>query len=110
MERVYSILNYSELKTMLANNPHYEESILEAAEKSKNYQRKILPWEQVEESYEEMKEKQKLRKRNDIILIATLIDKLPNLGGLCRSCEIFNASTLVISNIKYKHVLTFFNL
>jgi len=85
---------------MLAEKPNYEAEILEAAEKSKNYQRKILPWEQVEESYEEMKEKQQKRKRNDIILVASLIEKIPNLGGLTRTCEIFNASALVIPCIK----------
>eukprot|EP01022_Parablepharisma_sp_SALTPOND_P003653 TRINITY_DN1149_c0_g1_i1.p1 TRINITY_DN1149_c0_g1~~TRINITY_DN1149_c0_g1_i1.p1 ORF type:complete len:1845 (+),score=209.38 TRINITY_DN1149_c0_g1_i1:7722-13256(+) len=95
----------SDLKALLAANPNYEASVLEAAEKSKNYQRKILPWEQVEESYEEMKEKQAKRRRNDIILVATLIEKVPNLGGLCRTCEIFNASALVIPSINTMDVL-----
>lgn len=38
------------------------------------------------------------RKRNDIIVCASLIDKIPNLGGLARTSEIMNASGLVINN------------
>ena len=105
MEIVKVFYNYSELKVLLAENPNYETSVLEEAEKSKNYQRKIVPWEQVEETYEEMREKQAKQKRNDIIIVASLIDKPINLGGLCRSCEIFTASTLVISSLKFMQVL-----
>ena len=36
------------------------------------------------------------RKRNDIIMCATLIDKVPNLAGLARTCEIMNASSLIL--------------
>ena len=36
-----------------------------------------------------------------LILVATLIDKGTNLGGLCRTCEIFNVKELVIGNIRY---------
>ena len=38
------------------------------------------------------------RKRNDVIMCASLIDKIPNLGGLARTSEIMNASALVINN------------
>ena len=30
--------------------------------------------------------------------MASLIDKAPNLGGLARTCEIFNAARLVVSD------------
>jgi len=40
----------------------------------------------------------KKRKRHDIIVIASLIDKAPNLGGLTRTCEIFNIGALTIPN------------
>ena len=36
--------------------------------------------------------------RNDVILVASLIDKVPNLAGLTRTCEIMNAKGLVIDN------------
>lgn len=35
------------------------------------------------------------RVRDGIILCATLIDKTPNLAGLTKTCEIFNASALL---------------
>ncbi|XP_054004821.1 uncharacterized protein LOC128890398 isoform X1 [Hylaeus anthracinus] len=34
-----------------------------------------------------------------IIVVASLIDRAPNLGGLARTCEIFNVKKLVIANL-----------
>lgn len=67
-------------------------------EQSQNYQRKILPWEQVEYDYELLKRLYDGRKRNQMIVCAALIDKIPNLAGLARTSEIMNASCLVINN------------
>ena len=39
--------------------------------------------------------------RHDLIVCASLIDKTPNLGGLCRTCEIFGASKLTIGSYRY---------
>ena len=63
-----------------------------------NYQRKILPWEQVEYDHELLKRVYESRRRNEIIMCASLIDKVPNLAGLARTSEIMNASSLVINN------------
>lgn len=63
-----------------------------------NYQRKILPWEQVEYDHELLKRVYEGRTRNEIIMCASLIDKIPNLAGLARTSEIMNASSLVIEN------------
>lgn len=63
-----------------------------------NYQRKILPWEQVEYDHELLKRVFESRQRNEIIMCAALIDKIPNLAGLARTSEIMNASSLVINN------------
>mmetsp|Transcript_31334 Transcript_31334/g.38820 ORF Transcript_31334/g.38820 Transcript_31334/m.38820 type:complete len:89 (-) Transcript_31334:192-458(-) len=41
------------------------------------------------------------RTRNEIIMCASLIDKVPNLAGLSRTAEIMNASSLVINNNCY---------
>ena len=38
------------------------------------------------------------RKEKDIIVVATLLEKLPNFGHLTRTCEIFSASALIIPN------------
>ncbi|KAK4883340.1 hypothetical protein RN001_006659 [Aquatica leii] len=39
------------------------------------------------------------RKTGELILVATLIDKVPNLGGLSRTSEIFGVKKLVISSL-----------
>ncbi|XP_060207448.1 uncharacterized protein LOC132635184 isoform X2 [Lycium barbarum] len=38
--------------------------------------------------------------RQDIILVASLIDRIPNLAGLARTCEVFRASVLTIADKK----------
>nr|XP_057914921.1 probable methyltransferase TARBP1 isoform X2 [Doryrhamphus excisus] len=36
-----------------------------------------------------------------LLVVASLIDKPTNLGGLCRTCEIFGASALVLDNLRH---------
>ncbi len=36
-------------------------------------------------------------------MVATLVSKAPNLGGLCRTCETFNAQLLVVNNLNIKN-------
>ncbi|XP_055969559.1 probable methyltransferase TARBP1 isoform X2 [Sorex fumeus] len=36
-----------------------------------------------------------------LIVVASLIDKPTNLGGLCRTCEVFGASVLVVGSLHY---------
>lgn len=42
------------------------------------------------------------RKRQKLIVVASLISRPANLGGLSRTCEIFNAEQLVVSNLKVR--------
>ncbi|KGN55820.1 uncharacterized protein LOC101213211 isoform X2 [Cucumis sativus] len=37
--------------------------------------------------------------RQDIILVASLLDRIPNLAGLARTCEVFKASGLAIADL-----------
>jgi tRNA G18 (ribose-2'-O)-methylase SpoU len=88
-----------------------------------NFQKKIIPWQQmnvrrqtndqqilfpvshlfffflqinsISDSGEEINEATK-RPRQDIIIVATMLKKAANLGGLTRTAEIFQASQLVI--------------
>jgi tRNA G18 (ribose-2'-O)-methylase SpoU len=39
------------------------------------------------------------RQRQELVVVASLVGKLPNLGGLARTCEIFNAGKLVIGDM-----------
>ncbi|CAE8700061.1 unnamed protein product [Polarella glacialis] len=40
------------------------------------------------------------RKRAPLIVIASLVDKTPNLAGLCRTSEVFNCEALWLPNLK----------
>jgi tRNA guanosine-2'-O-methyltransferase len=68
-----------------------------------NFQRKILPIDLLDLGMRSFHE-QKLhnaagKKKQKLIVCATLIDKVPNLAGLARTCEIFSAQTLVMPNL-----------
>lgn len=52
----------------------------------------------MEYDHELLKRVYESRHRNEIIMCAALIDKVPNLAGLARTSEIMNASSLVINN------------
>ena len=59
-----------------------------------NFQKKILPWE------ERSKAEVGKRRKQSIIVVASLVDKLPNLGGLTRTSEIFAIQKLVVNSLK----------
>ena len=40
------------------------------------------------------------QQERSLIVVASLIDKLPNLGGLARTCEIFQATKLVVPDLR----------
>ncbi|KAL9189288.1 hypothetical protein ACHAXT_011778 [Thalassiosira profunda] len=68
-----------------------------------NFQRKILPIDALDLGIHNMQQ-QKLsnaagKKKQHLVVCASLIDKVPNLAGLARTCEIFSAQTLVIPNL-----------
>jgi hypothetical protein len=39
--------------------------------------------------------------RHDLIVVASLIDKVPNLGGLARTVEVLGAGALVLSDLRF---------
>lgn len=43
-------------------------------------------------------------------MVATLVDKAANLGGLCRSCEAFGVKELVVSSLAVLQDQTFTSL
>lgn len=57
-------------------------------------QKKFVPWKNVESTH--------VTETDDgLVIVASLIDKTPNLGGLSRTCEVFAVSNLVIGNLDY---------
>lgn len=36
-----------------------------------------------------------------LVVVASLIDRIPNLGGLARTCEIFGVSEYIVESIKF---------
>lgn len=48
--------------------------------------------------------------QSQLIVVASLIDRLPNLGGICRTAEIFAVSELAIANVKIIDMKEFHNL
>ncbi|KAL5008404.1 hypothetical protein ScPMuIL_013985 [Solemya velum] len=76
-------------------------------------QKKIMPWRLMspdEEIQAELEFSRKCHKQQGLILITSLIDKVPNLGGLCRTSEIFGVSEYVISRLKFTEEKQFQNL
>jgi tRNA G18 (ribose-2'-O)-methylase SpoU len=61
-------------------------------------QKKIIPWQNLIPNHEDLKE---TRSNGNLVLVASLIDKQTNLGGICRTCEIFNVKELVVSSLKH---------
>lgn len=39
-------------------------------------------------------------KRSDLIVVASLVDKAPNLGGICRLCDVLGAGVMTVNDLK----------
>ncbi|CAA9990329.1 rRNA (adenosine-2'-O-)-methyltransferase, putative [Plasmodium knowlesi strain H] len=69
----------------------------------KNYQKKFDPISDIIQVNNEFRRtyhqlaKTKTKKKK-LIVVASLIDKIPNLAGLCRTCEIFKVQKLILHN------------
>lgn len=68
-------------------------------------QKKIVAWKPLPPTEDPFLQKSEMYKkemqRGELVLCASLIDRTPNLGGLCRTCEIFGVRTLVIGAMRY---------
>ncbi|KAH0539284.1 uncharacterized protein LOC123259258 [Cotesia glomerata] len=73
-------------------------------ENSDDVQKKIMPWKSMiplEEDLSGTLRRLKLADDTGLIVVASLIDSMANLGGLARTAEIFCAKQLVLSSMKY---------
>ncbi|KAJ3610104.1 hypothetical protein NHX12_022198 [Muraenolepis orangiensis] len=71
-------------------------------------QKKITPWKlgvQEQELELQLAPQQRAARlgkfHGALLVVASLIDKPTNLGGLCRTCEIFGASALVLDSLRH---------
>ena len=92
----------SKLKSCQKKQSSQSAKLEEKTEGSKgsNIQKKITPWTSMMTDADiglqgRNSEKHK-RVHEDLIVVASLIDKSPNLGGLCRTCEILGVGSMVI--------------
>lgn len=69
-----------------------------ACSSSVNVQKKLVPWQSLVLSINTA-EHQMLD--DGLILVTSLINRIPNLGGLCRTCEIFGVSKFIIGSMRY---------
>jgi tRNA G18 (ribose-2'-O)-methylase SpoU len=65
-----------------------------------NLQKRITPWEALFEISPGAPNAMPEISRGNLIVIASLLDNVPNIAGLCRTGEIFGVETLVIPNKK----------
>ncbi|GIY17959.1 probable methyltransferase TARBP1 [Caerostris darwini] len=90
-----------------------ENSATETESLDYNFQKKIIPVKDIIEGDGNpdfaMFEEKKVRK-DGLIVVASLIDRVPNLGGLCRTCEVFGVSEFVIGSFRYTEDKQFQNL
>ncbi|XP_054715433.1 probable methyltransferase TARBP1 [Uloborus diversus] len=77
-----------------------------------NFQKKICPWKDgLNQQFGKLDIGDSNRNTEEgLIVIASLIDRIPNLGGLCRTCEIFGVKEFVIGCMKYVEDKQFQNL
>ncbi|TRY82531.1 hypothetical protein DNTS_005843, partial [Danionella cerebrum] len=69
-------------------------------------QKKISPWnlsvhDQEPELVAEQRASRLGKHSSRLLVVASLINKPTNLGGLCRTCEIFGAKALVLDNLRH---------
>eukprot|EP00537_Pseudo-nitzschia_pungens_P007076 CAMPEP_0172359626 /NCGR_PEP_ID=MMETSP1060-20121228/3809_1 /TAXON_ID=37318 /ORGANISM="Pseudo-nitzschia pungens, Strain cf. cingulata" /LENGTH=1935 /DNA_ID=CAMNT_0013081375 /DNA_START=65 /DNA_END=5872 /DNA_ORIENTATION=+ len=79
------------------DNEHSDDNI------GSTVQRKIIPLDSLNLALENLKEQRlsntKGTHKQELIVCASLVDKVPNLAGLARTCEIFAAQSLVIPDM-----------
>jgi tRNA G18 (ribose-2'-O)-methylase SpoU len=64
-------------------------------------QRKMIPWRSLLPEVKYNDDAKVRRSVGKLIVVTSLVDRIPNLGGLCQSCEIFGVSKFVIGNLRY---------
>ena len=79
-----------------------------------NVQKKITPWNVAlsdgNSTFSSKRNTKTVQKSTKLILIASLVDKATNLGGLCRTCEVFGVDEYVVGSLAVVKDPNFTNL
>lgn len=67
---------------------------LETTENINIIQRKITPWTEI------LLNKEQVKQPTDLVVVAAFVEKTANIGGLSRTCEIFEVQQLVVHDAK----------
>jgi tRNA G18 (ribose-2'-O)-methylase SpoU len=65
----------------------------------KNVQKKLVPWRAMIPD-QNLASELKQKRAEGLIVVASLINCLPNLGGLSRTCEVFGVSEYIVGTLK----------
>jgi tRNA G18 (ribose-2'-O)-methylase SpoU len=65
-----------------------------------NVQKKAVPWHSIIPE-QALASKPRQKQQEGLIVVASLIDRMPNLGGLSRTCEVFGVLEYVLGSLKY---------
>lgn len=70
-----------------------------------NFQQKIDPWdmELLDRDIDQIRVRREIQRKKsdafDMVIVASLVDRVPNLAGLARTCEIFGVTSLVLPSL-----------
>lgn len=95
------------LKARRNPTPIIPEVLVKAA--NLNVQRKINPINDIYTDNDLAQSSEQLNEQ-ELIVVASLIDKLPNLGGLARTCEVLGVKTLILGAKSFALKSDFTNL
>eukprot|EP01135_Chromosphaera_perkinsii_P010027 Nk52_evm62s1992 gene=Nk52_evmTU62s1992 len=100
-------------KNIMKNVEAPEQSKQEVVEDAvpSDLQKKIVPWQSLLEGDSDLLSSfvylNEGRGRGDLIVVASFIEKMPNLGGLCRTGEIFNINSMTVNSLSIRNDATF---
>ncbi|KAM3963776.1 putative methyltransferase TARBP1 [Aphomia sociella] len=82
-------------------NKNIESKVDETEDVVGTIQKKYVPWKNMSDVHIYDCNKKKVERPRDLIVVASLIDKLPNLGGMARTSEVFGVKTYVVDSLHH---------
>ncbi|KAJ8730532.1 hypothetical protein PYW08_001945 [Mythimna loreyi] len=81
-------------------NKGVDSKVVEDSEAMGTIQKKYIPWKNMSDVnvYDVGKKRES---PSQLIVVASLIDKLPNLGGMARTSEVFGVQTYVVDSLRH---------